>query len=130
MVLDNFEDSTIGKQKKFKDLHVNLEPQLIDFLGELSRYESKAVTVHLLLTSRTQLRDSKVTNYELQFLKNPLLEEIFLSDVDVQQKKRLLEICEGNPLLLVGTAAILKQKRKSPSDLIDVIEKSSEEEAV
>ena len=129
LVLDNFEDSTIGKQKKVKDLHVNLKPQLIDFLGELSRYESKAVTVHLLLTSRTQLRDSKVTNYELQFLKNPLLEEIFLSDVDVQQKKRLLEICEGNPLLLVGTAAILKQKRKSPSDLIDMIEKSSEEEA-
>ena len=129
LVLDNFEDSTIGKQKKFKDLHVNLEPQLIDFLGELSRYESKAVTVHLLLTSRTHLRDSKVTNYELQFLKNPLLEEIFLSDVDVQQKKRLLEICEGNPLLLVGAAAILKQKRKSPSDLIDVIEKSSQEEA-
>ena len=76
------------------------------------------------------MRDSKVTNYELQFLKNSLLEEIFLSDVDAQQKKRLLEICKGNPLLLVGTAAILKQKRKSPSDLIDVIEKSSEEEAV
>ena len=129
LVLDNFEDSTIGKQKKVKDLHVNLKPQLIDFLGELSRYESKAVTVHLLLTSSTQLRDSKVTNYELQFLKNSLLEEIFLSDVDVQQKKRLLEICKGNPLLLVGTAAILKQKRKSPSDLIDVIEKSSQGEA-
>ena len=120
LVLDNFEDSTVGKQKK---------PQLIDFLGELSRYGSKAVTVHVLLTSRTQLRDSKVTNYELQFLKNSLLEEIFLSDVDVQQKKRLLEICKGNSLLLVGTAAILKQKRKSPSDLIDVIEKSSQGEA-
>ena len=129
LVLDNFDDSTIGKQKKFKDLHENLEPQLIDFLGELSRYESKAVTVHLLLTSRTQLRDSTVTNYEFQFLKNSLLEEIFLSDVDVQQKKRLLEICKGNPLLLVGTAAILKQERKSPSDLIDVIEKSSQGEA-
>ena len=129
LVLDNFEDSTKGKQKKVKDLHVNLEPHLLDFLGELSRYESKAVTVHLLLTSRTQLRDSKVTNYELQFLKNSLLEEIFLSDVDAQQKKRLLEICKGNPLLLVGTAAILKQKRKSPSDLIDVIEKSSQGEA-
>ena len=130
LVLDNLEDSTIGKQKKVKDLHVNLEPQLIDFLGELSRYKSKAVTLHLLLTSRTQLRDSKVTNYELQFLaENSLLEEIFLSDVFVQQKKRLLEICKGNPLLLMGTAAILKQKRKSPSDLIDVIEKSSQGEA-
>ena len=129
LVLDNFEDSTVGKQKKVKDLHVNLEPQLIDFLGELSRYESKAVTLHVLLTSRTQLRDSKVTNYELQFLKNSLLEEIFLSDVDLQQRKRLLEICKGNPLLRVGTAAILKQKRKSPSDLIDVIEKSCQGEA-
>ena len=104
------------------NLHVNLTSQLIDFLGKLSRYDSEAVTVHVLLTSRTQLRDSEVTDYEVQFLKNSVLEEISSSDAGEQQKKKVLDICKGVPLLLQGTAAILKQKRKSLGDLIDVIE--------
>ena len=104
------------------NLHVNLTSQLIDFLGELSRYDSEAVTVHVLLTSRTQLRDSEVTDYEVQFLKNSVFKKISSSDAGEQQKKKVLDICKGVPLLLQGTAAILKQKRKSLGDLIDVIE--------
>ena len=88
----------------------------------------------MLLTSRTQLNDSeKVSDFKLQPLTNNFSEKILLPTetfhVEAQQKKKLLDICKGVPLLLKGTAAILKQRRKSPSDLIDEIEMNSKEEA-
>ena len=51
------------------------------------------------------------------------------SHVDAQERRKLLDICKGVPLLLKGKAAILKQKRKSPSELIDVVEMVSQKEA-
>ena len=88
----------------------------------------------MLLTSRTQLNDSeKVSDFKLQPLRNTFSERILLPTetfhVEAQQKKKLLDICKGVLLLLKGISAILKQGRKSPSDLIDEIEMNSEEEA-
>ena len=88
----------------------------------------------MLLTSRTQLNNSEnVSDFKLQPLTNKFSEKILLPTetfhVEAQQKKKLLDICKGVPLLLKGTAAILKQRRKSPSDLIDEIEMNSKEEA-
>ena len=128
-LLDNVEQFTEGKGKEGK----NLRTQFILFLQELSQFEDEASTLNMLLTSRNQLKDSeKVIDHELQPLSDSFSEKILLpeenSDVEAQQKKMLLGVCKGVPLFLKGTAAILKQKRKSPSDLIKVIELSSQEE--
>ena len=130
LLLDNVDQFTEGKGKEGK----NLKTQFLDFLGKLSGFEGKKGSLNVLLTSRTQLNNSeKVSDFKLQPLTNNFSEKILLPTetfhVEAQQKKKLLDICKGVPLLLKGTAAILKQRRKSPSDLIDEIEMNSKEEA-
>ena len=130
LLLDNVDQFTEGKGKEGK----NLRTQFLSFLGKLSEFDGKTGSLNVLLTSRTQLNDSeKVSDFKLQPLTNNFSEKILLPTetfhVEAQQKKKLLGICKGVPLLLKGTAAILKQKRKSPSDLIDVVEMNFQEEA-
>ena len=130
LLLDNVDQFTEGKGKEGK----NLKTQFLDFLGKLSGFEGKTGSLNVLLTSRTQLNNSeKVSDFKLQPLTNNFSEKILLPTetfhVEAQQKKKLLDFCKGVPLLLKGTAAILKQRRKSPSDLIDEIEMNSKEEA-
>ena len=130
LLLDNVDQFTEGKGKEGK----NLRTQFLSFLGKLSEFDGKTGSLNVLLTSRTQLNDSeKVSDFKLQPLTNNFSEKILLPTetfhVEAQQKKKLLDICKGVPLLLKGTAAILKQRRKSPSDLIDEIEMNSKEEA-
>ena len=130
LLLDNVDQFTDGKGKEGK----NLRTQFLYFLGKLSEFDGEKSSLNVLLTSRTQLNNSeKVSDFKLQPLTNNFSEKILLPTetfhVEAQQKKKLLDICKGVPLLLKGTAAILKQRRKSPSDLIDEIEMNSKEEA-
>ena len=130
LLLDNVDQFTEGKGKEGK----NLRTQFLYFLGKLSEFDGEKGSLNVLLTSRTQLNKSeKVSDFKLQPLTNNFSEKILLPTetfhVEAQQKKKLLDICKGVPLLLKGTAAILKQRRKSPSDLIDEIEMNSKEEA-
>ena len=130
LLLDNVDQFTEGKGKEGK----NLKTQFLDFLGKLSGFEGKTGSLNVLLTSRTQLNNSeKVSDFKLQPLTNNFSEKVLLPteafQVETQQKKKLLDICKGVPLLLKGISAILKQRRKSPSDLIDEIEMNSKEEA-
>ena len=130
LLLDNVDQFTDGKGKEGK----NLRTQFLYFLGKLSEFDGEKGSLNVLLTSRTQLNNSeKVSDFELQPLSNNFSEKILLPTeavhVEAQQKKKLLDFCKGVPLLLKGTAAILKQGRKSPSDLIDEIEMNSKEEA-
>ena len=130
LLLDNVDQFTEGKGKEGK----NLRTQFLYFLRKLSEFDGEKGSLHVLLTSRTQLNNSeKVSDFKLQPLTNNFSEKILLPTetfhVEAQQKKKLLDICKGVPLLLKGTAAILKQRRKSPSDLIDEIEMNSKEEA-
>ena len=130
LLLDNVEQFTEGKGKEGK----NLRTQFLCFLGKLLELDGKTGSLNMLLTSRTQLSDSeRVSDFKLRPLKDTFSEEILLSKktfhVDAQLIRKLLDICKGVPLLLKGTSAILKQRRKSPSDLIDEIEKNSKEEA-
>ena len=129
-LLDNVDQFTEGKGKEGE----NLKTQFLDFLVKLSEFDGEKGSLNMLLTSRTQLNNSeKVSDFKLQPLTNNFSEKILLPTeafhVEAQQKKKLLDICKGVPLLLKGTAAILKQRRKSPSDLIDEIEMNSKEEA-
>ena len=130
LLLDNVEQFTEGKGKEGK----NLRTQFLCFLGKLSEFDGKTGSLNMLLTSRIQLSDSeRVSDFELRPLKDTFSEEILLPSktfhVDAQLIRKLLDICKGVPLLLKGTSAILKQRRKSPSDLIDEIEKNSKEES-
>ena len=124
-LLDNVEQFTAGQGKEVRDL----KTVFMQFLGKLSEFDGKGKTrtLHILLTSRTQLNnEEKVLDYELEPLKDSSSEKILLSDegtdLDAQQKKKLLDVCKGIPLLLKGTEAILRQKRKSPGDLISELE--------
>ena len=131
LLLDNVDQFTEGKGKEGK----NLRTQFLYFLGKLSEFDGKKGSLNMLVTSRTQLNNSeKVSDFKLKTLTNNFSEKILLPTeafhVEAQQKKKLLDICKGVPLLLKGTAAILKQRRKSPTDLIDEIEMNSKEEAV
>ncbi|CAH3189835.1 unnamed protein product [Porites evermanni] len=130
LLLDNVDQFTEGKGKEGE----NLRTQFLYFLGKLSEFDGEKGSLHVLLTSRTQLNNSeKVSNFKLQPLTNNFSEKILLPTetfhFEAQEKKKLLDICKGVPLLLKGTAAILKQRRKSPSDLIHEIEMNSKEEA-
>ena len=130
LLLDNVDQFTEGKGKEGK----NLRTQFLYFLGKLSEFDGEKGSLNVLLTSRTQLNNSeKVSDFKLQPLTNNFSEKILLPTetfhVEAQQKKKLLDICKGVPLLLKGISAILKQRRKSPSDLIDEIEMNSEEKA-
>ena len=128
-LLDNVEQLSEEKGKEGK----NLKAQFNIFLEKLLQlFEGETGTINMLLISRTQLKDSeKVTGYVLQPLKDSFSENILLPEesasIEAQKKEKLLDICKGIPLLLKGTAAILKQRRKSPNELIRLIETSQKE---
>ena len=128
-LLDNVEQFS---EEKGKDCR-NLKAQFNIFLEKLlQQFEGETGTINMLLISRTQLKDSeKVTGYVLQPLKDSFSENILLPEesasIEAQKKEKLLDICKGIPLLLKGTAAILKQRRKSPNELIRLIETSQKE---
>ena len=124
-LLDNVEQFTVGQGKEGR----NLKTVFMQFLGKLSECDGKGKTrtLHILLTSRTQLNNEEnVLDYELEPLKDSSSEKILLSDegtdLDAEQKRKLLDVCKGIPLLLKGTEAILRQKRKSSGDLIAELE--------
>ena len=134
LLLDNVDHFTKGKGKEGEDLRT----EFLDFLGKLSEFDGKKGSLSVLLTSRTQLNNSEkapvlLSNFELKPLTDNFSEKILVPTetfhVEAQQKKKLLDICKGVPLLLKGISAILIQRRKSPSDLIDEIEMNSKEEA-
>ncbi|XP_068705826.1 uncharacterized protein [Montipora foliosa] len=123
---DNVEEFTSGQGKE----GTNLKKSFMEFLEKLIGYYKDRQTraLRILLTSRTPLNEvNKVVDYELKPLGDNFSEKILLSDeptdINMVQKEKLLSVCNGKPLLLKGLAAILKQERKRPSDLINEIEK-------
>ena len=126
-LLDNVEQLIEGQEEEGRDLR----KQFIQFLKKLSVFQGKAGRLNILLTSRCQFKDSEtVTDYNLQPLEKSFSENLLLptsvprkiANVDAWQREKLLDICKGVPLILKGIAAILRQKRKSPNDLISVTE--------
>ena len=125
-LFDNVEEFTLGQGKE----GTNLKISFMEFLEKLIGYhkDRQTTALRILLTSRTPLNEvNKVEDYELKPLENNFSEKILLSDeptdINMVQKEKLLGVCNGKPLLLKGLAAILKQERKRPSDLINEIEK-------
>ncbi|XP_068735156.1 uncharacterized protein [Montipora capricornis] len=127
-LFDNVEEFTSGQGKEGR----NLKKSFMEFLEKLIAYKAykdrQTRALRILLTSRTPLNEvNNVVDYELKPLGDNFSEKILLSDeptdINMVQKEKLLSVCNGKPLLLKGLAAILKQERKRPSDLINEIEK-------
>ena len=133
-LLDNIEQFTAGQGKEGK----NLKTAFVQFLENLAQLDGKdkKTSLKLLLTSRTELQDSKIVhNFEVESLESSFSEKILVSkvmtSVNTEQKNQLIGISKGIPLLLKGLAAILRQERKSAGDLIACVrkgEKSKSEE--
>ena len=127
-LLDNVDQFTAGQGEEGK----KLKTAFVEFLVKLSELDGKdkKTSLKLLLTSRTQLHDAKnVDNFEVKALERFFSEEILISkgkvNVNIHQKNELISISKGIPLLLKGLAAILKQERKSATDLIAAVEKGN-----
>ena len=127
-LLDNVDQFTAGQGEEGKKLKISF----VKFLVKLSEFDGKdkKTSLKLLLTSRTQLHDAKnVDNFEVKALERFFSEEILISkgmvNVNIHQKNELISISKGIPLLLKGLAAILKQERKSATDLIAAVEKGN-----
>ena len=127
-LLDNVDQFTAEQGEEGK----KLKTAFVEFLVKLSEFDGKdkKTSLKLLLTSRTQLQDAKnVDNFEVKALERFFSEEILISkgmiDVNIHQKNELISISKGIPLLLKGLAAILKQERKSVTDLIAAVEKGN-----
>ena len=127
-LLDNVDQFTAGQGEEGK----KLKTAFVEFLVKLSEFDGKdkKTSLKLLLTSRTQLQDAKnVENFEVKALERFFSQEILISkvmvDVNIHQKNELISISKGIPLLLKGLAAILKQERKSATDLIAAVEKGN-----
>ena len=125
-LLDNVDHFTAGQGKEGKAL----KTAFVQFLVRLLKFggKDKKTTLKLLLTSRTQLQDAtKVNNIEVKSLQSSFSEDILNSkgmvNVNTHQKNDLISISKGIPLVLKGLAAILRQERKSPDDLIASVEK-------
>ena len=125
-LLDNADQFTLGQGKEGK----NLKTAFMQFLGKLTTDDERRKTgeLRILLTSRTSVKEvSKVEDYELQPLEDTSSEKILLSnktvDINAEQLKKFRLACSGKPLLLQGLRAILEQGRKSPSDLLNELEK-------
>ena len=124
-LLDNADEFTLGQGKEGK----NLKTAFMQFLGKLTRYNEmrQRRELRIILTSRTSVKEaSKVEDYELQPLKDTFSKRILLSnktvDINEEQLKKFSLACSGKPLLQ-GLRAILEQGRKSPSDLLNELEK-------
>ena len=125
-LLDNADEFTLGQGKEGK----NLKTAFMQFLGKLTRYNEmrQRRELRIILTSRTSVKEaSKVEDYELQPLKDTFSKRILLSsktvDINEEQLKKFSLACSGKPLLLQGLRAILEQGRKSPSDLLNELDK-------
>ena len=120
-LLDNVDQFNTGQGKEGK----NLRTAFIQFLEKLTEFEgkSKRSALKLLLTSRTQLKDTKkVDNFEVKSLESSFSEKILfpkgMTDVKAHEKDKLIGISKGFPLVLKGLAAILRQERKSADNLV------------
>ena len=128
-LLDNVEQFTVGQRKGDKNLKTAFE----QFLVRLSQLDGKdeKISLKLLLTSKTQLQDTKkVDNFEVKPLESSFSVEILTSNgtvnVKAHQKNELINISKGIPLLLKGLAAILQQERGALDDLIAGIKKGKD----
>ena len=130
LLLDNVDQFSGGDGEASADLNANF----VTFLGRLlgSKTDEVKSNLKILLTSRTTLSHGvtlDVDNYEVKALDNAisssLLQTLGNRSLEENQRERLVEICNGNPLILNGMAAILRQKIVDDKMLLETLQQET-----
>ena len=127
LLLDNVDQFSGGDGEASTELNANFVTFLKRLLG-LKTDEGKS-NLKILLTSRTTLGHGDtldVDNYEVKALDNAfsssLLQALGTRSFGRAEMEKLVEMCHGNPLILNGMAAILRQKVADDKKLLETIE--------
>ena len=128
LLLDNVDQFSGGDGEASADLNANFVTFLMRLLGPKKTDRGKS-NLKILLTSRTALSHGDtldVDNYEVKALDNAfsssLLQTFGTRSLGGEQMEKLVEMCHGNPLILNGMAAILRQRIADDKKLLETIE--------
>ena len=128
LLLDNVDQFAGGDGEASADLNANFLTFLTRLLGP--KTEGGKSKLKILLTSRTTLSHGdtlNVENYEVKALDNDFSSSLLQTrgnrTLEEDQMKKLVGMCHGNPLILNGMAAILRQKIADDTEkLLETIE--------
>ena len=127
LLLDNIDQFAGGDDEASTARNANFVTFLQRLLGPTD-YPGKS-KLKILLTSRTTVRHAKlaqVDNYEVKALEkassSALLQNQGIGNVQEGQMEKLLQMCRGNPLILNGIAAILRQQIADDNKILEAIE--------
>ena len=127
LLLDNVDKFAGGDDEASTSLNANFVTFLHGLLGPKD-YPGKS-KLKILLTSRSALRHAKLTNvdnYEVMALEKASSSALFqnqrIGSVQEGQMEKLLEMCQGNPLIIKGMAAILRQQIADDTTILETIE--------
>ena len=127
LLLDNIDKFAGGDDEVSASLNANFLMFLQRLLGPKD-YAGRS-KLKLLLTSRSTLRHAKlanVDNYEVMALGNAsscaLFQKQRIGSVREGQIEKILQICQGNPLIIKGMAAILRQQIADDTRILETIE--------
>ena len=127
LLLDNVDQFAEGDD----DAAMTLNASFMTFLQRLiGRKDYQGMSkLKILLTSRTTFRQAKlvrVDNYEVKALEmassSALLQTQGIGIVQEGRLERLLQMCQGNPLIINGIAAILRQHIADDKNILETIE--------
>ena len=128
LLLDNVDQFAGGEGETATALNANF----VTLLRRLVRLRGNS-KLKILMTSRITFRhgDSvEVDNYEVKALDKAVSSALLpthrdRSLEDKQSREKLLEMCRGNPLILNGMAAILRQRIADDKKLLETIEQET-----
>ncbi|XP_067018284.1 uncharacterized protein [Acropora muricata] len=103
---------------------------LLDRLLGTPPGKTTRTNLKILLTSRCEFRHGmslEVQNHELRALERESSDQLLqshggISEVPINQREKLVDMCKGKPLLLNGMAAILRQEIADAERLLGTIE--------
>ena len=126
LLLDNVDQFAGGDGQSGTDLNVKFMTFLRRLLGP--KTDGGNSTLKILLTSRTALTHEDILdidNYEVKALDNTvsssLLQTLGNRTLEGEQREKLVQMCQGNPLILNGMAAILRQKIADDIELLETM---------
>ena len=125
LLLDNIDQFAGGEGEAATSLNANFAT----LLRRLARLQGNS-KLKMLMTSRTTFRHSdtlEVDDYEVKALDNAVSRALLQTHGDRslgddQSREKLLQMCHGNPLILNGMAAILRQRIADDKKLIETTE--------
>ena len=127
LLLGNVDKFAGGDDEASTSLNDNFVTFLQELLGPKD-YPGKS-KLKILLTSRSTLRHAKldnVNNYKVMALEkassNFLFQNQRIGSVQEGQMEKLLHMCQGNPLIIRGMAAILRQQIADDIRILETIE--------